>query len=134
MTTTPPPKGFTLVEIMIVILIIAILLSIAIPSFNRARATSRTKACVNNLRQIQSAKEQWALDNRKPQGDTSLSWPNDLVGSDKYIKGTKPVCPSTGANYIMNPIGTSPWCTNWGSPDGIPGQPFNHELGPGEHA
>ncbi|MCL6624082.1 MAG: prepilin-type N-terminal cleavage/methylation domain-containing protein, partial [Fimbriimonadales bacterium] len=53
-------KGFTLVEIMIVVLIIGILLAIAIPNFMRARETSRTKSCISNLRQIDAAKEQWA--------------------------------------------------------------------------
>src|SRR5712692_4475722 len=63
-------KGFTLVEIMIVVLIIGILLAIAVPNFIKARESSRAKACVANMKQIESAKEQWAMDNKKVAGDT----------------------------------------------------------------
>src|ERR687883_171907 len=87
-------RGFTLVEIMIVVLIIGILLAIAVPNFIKARETSRAKACVANLKQIESAKEQWAMDNKKTNTDTPT--PAQLYGTDKYIK-TTPSCPSGGA-------------------------------------
>jgi len=54
--------GFTLVEIMIVVLIIGILLAVAVPNFLKARENSRTKSCVANLKRICTAKEQWAID------------------------------------------------------------------------
>ena len=56
-------KGFTLVEIMIVVAIIGLLAAIAIPSFMRARTTSQKNACINNLRQIEAGKDQYALEN-----------------------------------------------------------------------
>jgi prepilin-type N-terminal cleavage/methylation domain-containing protein len=65
-------SGFTLVEIMIVVAIIGLLAAIAIPNFVKARGTAQKNACINNLRQIDGAKEQWALENKKSSGATEL--------------------------------------------------------------
>jgi len=99
--------GFTLVEIMIVVLIIGVLLSIAVPNFIRAREGSRAKSCQSNLKQIQSAKEQWAMDNKV--GISATPTMSDLAGSGKYIRST-PVCPSNGT-YTPNSMSTDPTCS-----------------------
>lgn len=105
-------KGFTLVEIMIVVLIIGILLAIAVPNFIRARETSRTKSCIANLRQIDSGKEQWAMDNRAANG-AAVTMADLTGGASPYMKST-PECPSGGAYTVAN-VGTNPTCSTGGT-------------------
>ena len=98
-------KGFTLVEIMIVVAIIAILAAVAIPNFVRYRQTSQATACVSNLKQIQAAYEQASLAGSTPANVTAL------VGDDKWIK-KEPLCPKTNTNtYSWEDDGT-PKCSN----------------------
>jgi len=100
-------KGFTLVEIMIVVAIIGIIIAIAIPGFMRAREVSRATSCQENLIKIEGAVDQWAIEYDK--SDTAVvSWA-DLVGKTLYLKKT-PRCRG-GGNYVGTfTVGTSPAC------------------------
>ena len=98
-------RAFTLIEIMVVILIIAIVVAISIPSFMQSRAVSRRTSCLENLRVVESAKEQCAMAKNLKNGD-SVDW-TDLVPT--YIK-SQPSCPSGGA-YSINAIGTDASCS-----------------------
>ena len=102
--------GFTLVEIMIVVAIIGLLAAIAIPNFVKARATSQANACINNMRQIDGAAQQWALERGQRTG-TNINFPTDLT---PYIKlnsaSSIPPCPA-GGSYTDAKVGDSPTCS-----------------------
>ena len=81
-------KGFTLVEIMIVVVIIGLLAAMAIPAFNKVRTSSQDKTITNNLRQLSAAAQQYFLE----EGVTSVASAS-LVGTDgdKSIKSISAV-------------------------------------------
>jgi len=95
-----PSSGFTLVEIMIVVAIIGLLAGITTPSVLKARDTSQLNAIINNLRLIESAKEQWALDTR--QGSGAVPADSDV---GPFLKLNVMPTPIVGETYNINPVG-----------------------------
>jgi len=92
---------------MIVVSIIGLLASIALPSALRSRAVAARQTCINNLRKIDGAKATWALECHKSSSDVPLD--SDLFGVTRYIR-TKPNCPARGS-YQLEPVGQPPDCT-----------------------
>ena len=84
--------------------VVGVLSAIAIPNFVKARTTSQLNACINNLRQIDAAKQQWALEKGKKATDTPTK--EDLL---PYLRGW-PVCPQ-GGTYTIGAVGEPPTCS-----------------------
>ena len=121
---TSRKSGFTLVEIMIVVAIIGLLAAIAIPNFVRARTTSQMNACINNLRQIDGAMQQWALEGKlasnagvtygaiQPYLKNAVTCPSGGVGAsfgssyDISTVNVKPKCKIVAATHVL-PVDTT---------------------------
>lgn len=99
--------AFTLIEIMIVVSIIGLLAAVAVPSLRRSTDDARRQACILNLKNIEGAKFQWALRERKAGTDTPSD--ADLFGQGSFIS-EKPKCPSSGT-YGLQAVEEKPTCT-----------------------
>jgi len=86
MKLTSNTKGFTLVEIMIVVVIIGLLAAMAIPAFQKVRTNSQDKAVLNNARQLSAGADQYYLEN----GVSSVIL-SDLIGPTTYVKALNSV-------------------------------------------
>jgi prepilin-type N-terminal cleavage/methylation domain-containing protein len=95
-------RGFTLVEIMIVVAIIGLLAALAIPAFVKARKQSQGRRILNDCRQMDSAINQWALETGQTDGNTI-----DTVASQSYLKTAWNPVDLLGNTYNLTVVGTN---------------------------
>src|SRR5687767_13786407 len=109
-------SAFTLVEVMIVVSIIGLLAAVSIPNYVKTREVSHRKACMSNLKQLEGAVQNWALETRKASGDPIASI--ELFGPTNYIR-KEIVCPAGGNPYVFGMVGDPRHvqCTLSGAPD-----------------
>lgn len=100
--------GFTLVELMIILFVISILLTIAAYSYIKSNSTAKKTICMANLRELDTAVDQWVIENNISVG-TSMSGSEEEIYDD-YERGSRPKCPA-GGGYIFGTVGVSPQVT-----------------------
>jgi prepilin-type N-terminal cleavage/methylation domain-containing protein len=101
-------RGFTLVEIMIVVAIIALLAAIAIPNFVRSRGKAQATVCVSNMRKIDDAIQQYATETK-----VAETQPVTAVLLAPYLKAGMPKCPVGQVDYTVTTVDGSVWCQNY---------------------
>ena len=109
-------KAFTFIELMIVLTIIGLLLAIGLPNFFTSSRASSKAICINDLKLIDAAADQWATDNNIQPG--TVPSPEQEAEIYTYVRNGKPKCPSSG-EYAIHAIGSSPQVTcNRGESEG----------------
>ncbi len=110
--TTSKHSGFTLLEIMIIVSLIGLLAALSIPNFVRAVGASKRAQCINSLRQLDSAVQQWVLENKRPA--TARVTLDDCT---PYLRNA-PICPAGGKttidSYSVTDAQTPPKCITSG--------------------
>ena len=106
-------KAFTMIEVMIVLSVFVIIVSIAVPTYLRARTNSRARGCQENLSKIAGAIQNYALDYDVPSGG-AVTMVN-LVQTNRtgYLRST-PACPEKG-EYVLTTVDVDPTCTWYGN-------------------
>ena len=110
--------GFSVIEILLSLTMTVVILSMAVPSLSRTRGRSDALTCVSNLVRIDSARRQWALDNRKSDS-VVVTISTDLINASRYLASV-PVCPN-GGRYVAGTVNTPITCSMGTQDDNDPG-------------
>ncbi len=101
------PSAFTLIEVLFMTAVLAITIAVVLPRLSHSTEEAEAKTCIANLTAISAAKQQWALDFKKP--PTVAPNKSDIYGANLYIKA-EPACGGGGV-YSFQAISQRPQCT-----------------------